>query len=409
MQIEKVKISQVKNNPNNPRVIKNNDFNKLVKSIKESPWMLQLRSIIVNDDNIVLGGNQRLRACKEAGLKEVYIIKASSLTEEQQREFIVKDNLSSGEWDWDALANEFEIEDLEDWGLDLPVDLKVEELEAEEDDYEMPDEIKTDIVLGDLIEIGEHRLICGDSTDSEQVAKLMNGEKADMVFTDPPYGVAINNANGKILGDEDLQVFDECLPNIELFSKEDSHIYIYFGVQFISECVSKIKEYFKQTNILIQRITHENKPSPKGYFKNNYEVCYFSNKSGKDFNSGILEVSESTKNDSRYNGDGFLDTYLALNEIKSTEHNAKSIHPTQKTIEICSFYQKVSSKINDLILDLFLGSGSTMVAAHQLKRKCYGMELDPKYCQVIVDRMIKLDSALEVKINGKPYKNTNNG
>ena len=121
MQIEKVKISQVKNNPNNPRVIKNDDFRKLVKSIKEAPWMLQLRSIIVNDDNIVLGGNQRLRACKEAGLKEVYIIKASSLTEEQQREFIVKDNLSSGEWDWDALANEFEIEDLQNWGLDTPV------------------------------------------------------------------------------------------------------------------------------------------------------------------------------------------------------------------------------------------------------------------------------------------------
>ena len=124
MQIEKVKISQVKNNPNNPRVIKNDDFRKLVKSIKESPWMLQLRSIIVNDDNIVLGGNQRLRACKEAGLKEVYIIKASSLTEEQQREFIVKDNISSGEWDWDALANEFEMQNLNDWGLKLPVQIE---------------------------------------------------------------------------------------------------------------------------------------------------------------------------------------------------------------------------------------------------------------------------------------------
>jgi len=120
MQIEKVKISQVKNNPNNPRVIKDFQFKKLVKSIKESPWMLQLRSIIVNDDNIVLGGNQRLRACKEAGLKEVYIIKASSLSEEQQREFIVKDNLSSGEWDWDALANDFEMDELEEMGLSMP-------------------------------------------------------------------------------------------------------------------------------------------------------------------------------------------------------------------------------------------------------------------------------------------------
>jgi hypothetical protein len=133
MQIEKVKISRVKNNPNNPRVIKNDDFRKLVKSIKEAPWMLQLRSIIVNDDNIVLGGNQRLRACKEAGLKEVYIIKASSLSEEQQREFIVKDNISSGEWDWDALANEFEAEQLEEWGLELPIDERIDEMEEDEE------------------------------------------------------------------------------------------------------------------------------------------------------------------------------------------------------------------------------------------------------------------------------------
>jgi DNA modification methylase len=395
-----IKISEIKSNPNNPRLIKDDKFKKLVKSIQEFPEMLKLRPIVVNNEMIVLGGNMRLKACIEAGLKEVYILKADDLTEEQQKEFIVKDNVGFGEWDWDILANEWDTEKLQDWGLDLPLDVSVQELEAEEDDYEIPNEINTDIVLGDLFEIGEHRLLCGDSTDSDQVAKLMNGQKADMVFTDPPYGVAINNANGKILGDEDLQVFDECLPNLELFSKEDSHVYIYFGIQFISECISKIKEYFKQTNILIQRITHENKPSPEGYFKNNYEVCYFSNKGKKNFNSGILEVSESTKNDNRYKGDGFLDTYLALNEIKSTEHNAKSIHPTQKTIEICSFYQKVSSKVNDLVLDLFLGSGSTMVASHQLKRKCYGMELDPKYCQVIIDRMKKLDPSLEIKRNG---------
>jgi hypothetical protein len=137
MKIEKVKISEVKNNPNNPRVIKGFQYFKLVKSIKEAPWMLQLRSIIVNDDNVVLGGNQRLRACKDAGLKEVYIIKASSLTEEQQREFIIKDNLSAGEWDWDALANEFEVETLDDWGLKLPV--KIEDSDEFGTAFDLPD------------------------------------------------------------------------------------------------------------------------------------------------------------------------------------------------------------------------------------------------------------------------------
>jgi DNA modification methylase len=401
-----MKVSKLKLNPNNPRIIKDDKFHKLVESLKNFPEMMEKRPMVcVTDEDgkiYPLGGNMRLKAVQELKMKEIpdtWVLMADEWTEEQRKEFTIKDNVSFGEWNFDELANSWDCEQIIEWGVDIPAfELKLKDVE--EDDFEIPDEIQTDIVQGDLFEIGVHRLLCGDSTDSDSVAKLMNGEKADMVFTDPPYGVAINNSNGKILGDEDLQVFDECLPNIELFSKSDSHVYIYFGIQFISECVSKLKEYFKQTNILIQRITHENKPSPSGYFKNNYEVCYFSNKGSKGFNSGILEVSESTKNDSRYHGDGFLDTYLALNEIKATEHNLKAIHPTQKTIEICSFYQSVSSKVNDLVLDIFLGSGSTMVAAHQLKRKCYGMELDPKYCQVIVDRMRKLDPTLVIKKNG---------
>ena len=119
MQIEKIKISQVKSNPNNPRVIKDDKFKKLVSSIKEFPEMLEIRPIVVDNQNIVLGGNMRLRACKEAGLKEIYIVKANQLTENQQREFVIKDNVNYGEWDWDALANKFEASDLNAWGLDV--------------------------------------------------------------------------------------------------------------------------------------------------------------------------------------------------------------------------------------------------------------------------------------------------
>jgi ParB-like chromosome segregation protein Spo0J len=119
MKIESVKISTVKSNPNNPRVIKDDKFDKLVQSIKDFPQMLEIRPIVVNDDMIVLGGNMRLKACKEAGLKEVPIIKASDLTEEQQREFIIKDNVGFGEWDWEQLK-EWDGEELEAWGLDVP-------------------------------------------------------------------------------------------------------------------------------------------------------------------------------------------------------------------------------------------------------------------------------------------------
>ena len=178
---------KIKLNPNNPRIIKDDKFKKLVQSIKEFPEMLDIRPIVVNKEGIILGGNMRFKACIEAGIKEPpYVV--VDLTEDQQKEFLIKDNVSGGEWDWEALANEWNVEQLEDWGLDMPAIEHEEVLEAEEDNFDAPEGgIETDIVLGDLFEIGEHRLLCGDSTDSDLVAKLMNGQKADMVFTSPPY------------------------------------------------------------------------------------------------------------------------------------------------------------------------------------------------------------------------------
>lgn len=147
MKIEKVKISDIKSNPNNPRLIKDDKFKKLVQSIKDFPEMLEIRPIVVNDNMIVLGGNMRLKACKEAGLKEVHIIKASSLTQEQQKEFIIKDNVSGGEWDWDILANEWNSEQLEAWGLDLPItkDLNEQDLFDIEIPFYTPSAIVPDV------------------------------------------------------------------------------------------------------------------------------------------------------------------------------------------------------------------------------------------------------------------------
>ena len=187
--IEYLPIWKIKNNPNNPRLVKDDKFKKLVKSIKDFPEMLDKRPIIVNEDMIVLGGNMRLKACNEAGLKEVPVIVAD-WTEEQERQFIIKDNLGYGEWDWEIIANEWDADELNDWGLDIPDFVPTVELDAVEDDFEIADEIETDIVLGDIFEIGEHRLLCGDSTQTDTFEKLMQGEMADMVVTDPPYNVA---------------------------------------------------------------------------------------------------------------------------------------------------------------------------------------------------------------------------
>jgi len=143
MEIKNVKLSEVKSNPNNPRIIKDDKFSKLVKSIKEFPKMLEIRPIVVNADMIVLGGNMRLKACKEAGLKEVPVIFADDLTEDEQKQFIIKDNVGFGEWDWDMLANEWEPELLEDWGLEVWKP-------APEIDYSILDDDNVEEELGDM-------------------------------------------------------------------------------------------------------------------------------------------------------------------------------------------------------------------------------------------------------------------
>lgn len=400
MNTERVKISQVKNNPNNPRLIKDDKFHKLVKSIKDFPKMLEIRPIVVNDDMVVLGGNMRLKACKEAGLTEVPIIKASDLTEEQQKEFIIKDNIGFGDWDWNILANEWDNEELNEWGLDIP-DFAVKELEAEEDNYEVPEEIKTDIVLGDLIEIGQHRLLCGDSTDSDQVAKLMNGEKADMVFTDPPWNVnygAVKEGNAMgykprtILNDsmstDDFKDFmGSAFAMMAMYSKKGCPTYVVMSAQEWGNLMLALHEngyhwsstiIWNKSHLVMSRKDYHTKYEPiwYGWLDGAPRLCPVEDRKQSD----VWDVDRPTKSE---------------------------LHPTTKPIELINIALKNSSKPNNLIMELFTGSGSTMVAAHQLNRKCYGMELDPKYCQVIVDRMVKLDSSLVVKINGKDYKSGN--
>ena len=391
MKTEKIAISKIKLNPNNPRLIKDDKFAKLVQSIKDFPEMLEIRPIVVNNDMIILGGNMRFKACKEAGLKEVSIIKASGLSEDKQREFLIKDNVNGGEWDWNMIENEWDVEELDAWGLDLLAEF-VTELEAEEDDFLVPDGgIETDIVLGDLFEIGEHRLLCGDSTDSDAVAKLMDGQKADIVFTDPPYGVSYEGGhnqkkrkgieNDKLQGVDLTNLFRDSLMNADIFSKDHTAFYIWYANGKAVETFLS----FAELNLEVRAVICWYKiKSGLGAFMSqyipNYEPCIYAFKKGKSC---------------QWYGPTDEKTVWELKKESKNEY-----HPTQKPVELPERAIKNSSKLNDIVYDCFLGSGSTMVASHQLKRKCYGMELDPKYCQVIIDRMLKLDPTLEVKKNG---------
>jgi DNA modification methylase len=355
MEIKVVKLSEIKSNPNNPRIIKDDKFRKLVKSIQEFPKMLEIRPVVVNADMIVLGGNMRLKACKEAGLKEVPVIFAHDLTDEEQKQFIIKDNVGFGEWDWDMIANEWDAEEVEEWGLDIPEFSIKEELEAEEDNYEMPDEVQTDIVLGDLFEIGEHRLLCGDSTDIDKVEKLMNGEKCNLV-TDPPYGI---KANKQTLGT----------------GKKQFHR----GEDWDNE----VPDFFYVLSLIDKAIIWGGNYFADRLDVNNDWLCWHKKNDGLSFSEFELAWSNVGKN------------------CRLFSHHwggEQKMHPTMKPIKVMEWC--INFLDSKPILDIFSGSGSTMVAAHQLKRKCYGMELDPKYCQVIVDRMKKLDPSLVIKKNG---------
>jgi DNA modification methylase len=389
--MQKVNIKEVKPNTANPRIIKDGKFKQLVQSIKEFPEMLELRPIVVNADMVVLGGNMRLKACIDAGLKEVPIIIADLLDEAKQKEFIIKDNVGFGEWDWNVLANEWEVEELAAWGLDLPLDFEEKEIDAVEDDFEQPETIETDIVLGDLFEIGEHRLLCGDSTDSDSVAKLMDGQKADMVFTDPPYN--INNSGGGSsemakqitdLGEEIdfISHFNptEFLQVLPLVFGKNMNAYIFCNKELLPDYLVWARDAGYSFNVLIWKkpnalpINAAHRPDIEYLLLFRKSAIWNSSLEGVNY-SRCLEFGRE-----------------------------KGLHPTMKPIELIANEMQISSNKGSLIFDFFLGSGSTMVASHQLKRKCYGIELDPKYCQVIINRMIKLDPTLVIKRNGQIYE-----
>ncbi len=392
----KLNIKDIKLNSHNPRDITPEQFAKLKKSLQEFPQMLDTRPLVIDENNVVLGGNMRLRVLQDLGFEEVPVKQVTGWTEEQKKEFIVKDNLSYGMWDWEMLANEWDAEQLEDWGLEIS-GFEEEELEAKEDNFQIPDEIQTDIQLGDLFEIGEHRLMCGDSTDIAQVEKLMNGEKADMVFTSPPYNGNTQTPQGKLYLNNDLDnkteedylnFLDEIKDSFYIILKSKGIICwnIMYNNNSRQSFIKNVNRFIDSGLLLNETIIWKKNAIPlsKGLSRA-FEFIFIFQKDELDFsyqdkysyNENVWEIS---------------------NAKTQTEHH-KACFP----VELPSKGIKIFTKEGMILFEPFTGSGSTMVASHQLNRKCYGMELDPKYCQVIVDRMIKLDPELVIKKNGELY------
>ena len=396
-----MKITEIKSNPNNPRICKDHKFKQLVKSIQDFPQMLELRPIVIDENNMVLGGNMRLKACLEAGLTDVPVIHANNLSEEKKKEFIVKDNVGYGEWDWDNLANNWDALELTEWGLDIP-NFDAEVLEAQEDDFAAPKEgIETDIVLGDLFEIGEHRLLCGDSTDSDQVAKLMNGQKADLSFSSPPYNAGKSEAlsgnthtiDNKYNEYNDNQTKDNYLDLLIGFTNNAllNSNYLICNIQSLAGNKIALIEYLNEykDNFIDVAIWDKGHGAPamaENVMTSAWEYMFF--------------ISSKDKASRAIPNANFRGTIPNIYRGKPNRNNEfSSVHAATFPIDLPEWALQFTKEGN-IILDQFCGTGTTMVASHQLKRKCYGMELDPKYCQVIVDRMRKLDPTLEIKKNG---------
>ena len=373
MIIELKKISELTPAPYNPRESTEKQESQLKQSLKKFGVV---EPIIYNKQTgYIVGGHFRVRELQKLGYTEIECV-IVDLSEEDEKELNIRLNANTGQWDWDELANNFELDDLNDWGLEVP-NMK-HELEAEEDDFEVNDAIETDIVLGDLFEIGEHRLLCGDSTDSDAVARLMDGEKADMVFTDPPYGINYKSNKRKeefeyIKNDDVIDC--SFLPIIPI--NNNCALYIWTRWDVYPKWIELVEQSYKVTSCIVWAKQAGGLGDLESFW-NQHEFA-------------IYAVNGKVKLRGKRQG----------NLWETEDHRSKEyIHPTQKPVELPGRAIEATSDIGNIIVDVFLGSGSTMVASHQLKRKCYGMELDPRYCQVIIDRMRKLDTNLKIKKNG---------
>ena len=387
MHIEKLKL-----NEQNPRHISQDKLEKLKKSINEFPEMMSLRPIIVNKDYIVIGGNMRLTALLQLGYKEIPDdwVKVGNLHDEQQKRFIIADNVGFGEWDWETLSNEWDVADLETWGLDIPNFDTEEELGASEDDYEVPEGgIETDIVIGDLFEIGEHRLLCGNCIHADSINKLMDGKYADTIITDPPYSSggfqesgktteSIGTRSGESIALDNLSttgykaLVREFIP---LHPKVDS-VYIFTDWKMWQHTLESVEMTgFRVRNMIVWDKMQMGMGMP---WRNQHElICYGKRTAGK-INSG------------------------KYGNVLQSKRTGNEFHPTQKPVDIIDpLIKNTDCKI---IFEPFAGSGTTMIAAHQNNKICYATELSPNFCAVIIDRMKKLDSTLIVKRNGVNYE-----
>lgn len=351
-----------------------NNIEALKSSLKTHGFSLPFAIWTNNGKHYTVDGHTRIKALKELKTDGVNVpekLKAFEIDAKDRKEaikiLVEVFNQKHNPFDSGVLVKWLDVEEVEIENIEaIHVNEAIsDKTEVEEDDFEIPneDEIETNIKLGDLIEIGKHRLLCGDSTDAKQVEYLMNGSKVDLVFTDPDYS----------MNDDDLFACYENTKNVELA------FWVCADKQAVKLAVNDFDNFthFFIHNYKVPTMISSTQPMTKHNM-----ICKFGNRKMNNLKDGFSTIVD-------------VATERTLESHKKTRMS--------KRVELPFLFISHYTQENDVVQDIFMHSGSTMVACEQLNRICYGMELEPKYCQVIIDRMRNSFPNLEVKINGKVY------
>ena len=388
------RISDLTETEHNPRQISKTDFDKLKKSLKEFPEMLEIREVVIDENNVILGGHQRVRAAKANGESTITVKQVFGLTEKQKREFIIKDNIANGDWDLDEIANTWDDIPFDDWGADIKWADEPEPVAPDEEPTEVDEKNEPKSERGKIYRLGNHFLMCGDSTSSVDVAELMSGNHADIAFTSPPYGASksanLRNHFEKGKKVEKIESFYETHDdNIDdwgkLFTTTLDFMLEYAGDVFVNvQMLSDNKKILWQSineridNLCDVLIWDKHAAAPQmanNVLNNRFEFILYMSKVN---NSRALKFGN------------FHGTYSnVIDDVSRGTNEYADIHKAVFPVDLPMKIINMESKCNK-VLELFCGTGSTIIACEELGKQCFAMEIDPRYCDVARKRWVKL-------------------
>lgn len=423
MKIEQLEIDKIIPYENNAKLHPKEQIEQIKKSIQEFG---NNDPIAIDKNNVVIEGHGRLIALKELGYEKVEVIKLGHLTEEQRRAYTLIHNKLTMDTDFDLDILQEELEKIIDIDMsyyDFDLDIEIEE-PAKEDNFDLDETLESIAIPktkpGDIYKLGNHYLMCGDSTNAADVSKLMNGSIADLLLTDPPYNVNISNSEGMTIendnmpDDEFKNFLNEAFKNASNHLKAGGAFYIWHGdsetVKFRNACTDN-DLLVKQCLIWVKNGFNFGRQD----YKWKHEPCLYGWKNGAshyfidEYNNPTviednIDISKLKKEELKKLLEKILDSNDPTTVIHEDKPLKNDLHPTMKPINLLSDLIRNSSRKEEIVLDLFGGSGSTLITAEQLKRKCYMMEYDPKYCDVIINRWEELTGRKAELINAESYE-----